>query len=93
MLSQSLIDKPIELLELINKSLKPKKTEKDKFGEVFTPMTMVNEMLDAFDSHYKEKHNNKSVFTEKNKTWFESSKWNGKLSNFYLHETHGWVER
>jgi site-specific DNA-methyltransferase (adenine-specific) len=43
---QSLIDNPKELLELITHSLKPKDIEKKQFGEVFTPMNLVNEMLD-----------------------------------------------
>ena len=43
---QSLIDNPKELLELINECLKPKTIEKKQFGEVFTPMKLVNEMLD-----------------------------------------------
>lgn len=43
---QSLIDNPKELLELINDCLKPKETEKKQFGEVFTPIKLVNEMLD-----------------------------------------------
>lgn len=43
---KSLIDNPKELLELINSCLKPKDIEKKKFGEVFTPMNLVNEMLD-----------------------------------------------
>ena len=43
---QSLIDNPKELLELITECLKPKDIEKKQFGEVFTPMTLVNEMLD-----------------------------------------------
>jgi len=43
---QSLIDKPKELLELINDCLKPKEVEKKENGEVFTPMKLVNEMLD-----------------------------------------------
>jgi len=43
---KSLIDNPKELLELINDCLKPKDIEKKKFGEVFTPMKLVNEMLD-----------------------------------------------
>ena len=42
----SLIDNPKELLELINDCLKPKDIEKKQFGEVFTPMILVNEMLD-----------------------------------------------
>ena len=43
---KSLIDEPQKLLELINDCLKPKEIEKKKFGEVFTPMTLINEMLD-----------------------------------------------
>lgn len=43
---KSLIDKPDELLEFIESCLKPKEVEKKKFGEVFTPMKIVNEMLD-----------------------------------------------
>ncbi len=43
---ESLIDKPQELLEFINQSLKPKEVEKKKYGEVFTPMKLVNDMLD-----------------------------------------------
>ena len=43
---ESLIDKPQELLEYIEQHLKPKHIEKKQFGEVFTPMSLVNEMLD-----------------------------------------------
>ena len=43
---KSLIDRPNELLEFIESCLKPKEVEKKKFGEVFTPMKLVNEMLD-----------------------------------------------
>jgi hypothetical protein len=43
---QSLIDNPKELLKLINDCLKPKDIEKKQFGEVFTPIKLVNDMLD-----------------------------------------------
>ena len=43
---QSLIDKPKELLEFINDCLKPKDVEKKKYGEVFTPIPLINGMLD-----------------------------------------------
>lgn len=43
---KSLIDKPKDLLELIDSCLKPKQIEKKKFGEVFTPMELVNKILD-----------------------------------------------
>jgi len=44
---QSLIDKPEELLQYINDCLKPKQIEKKKYGEVFTPILLINEMLDT----------------------------------------------
>lgn len=59
---QSLIDRPKELLELINECLKPKQVEKKKFGEVFTPMKLVNEMLDKLP---------KEVWTNKKLKWFD----------------------
>jgi hypothetical protein len=67
---QSLIDNPKELLELIDSCLKPKKLEKDQFGEVFTPMYLINEMLDNLDKHYI-KENLRSIFTEKDIKWFD----------------------
>ena len=67
---QSLIDNPKELLELINECLKPKLKEKQENGEVFTPMSEVNEELDKLDEYYI-KVNNKSIFTEKNFKWFD----------------------
>lgn len=65
---QSLIDKPKELLELIDSCLKPKQKEKQENGEVFTPMELVFEMLDNLDKHYIKK-NGKSIFTEKEFKW------------------------
>lgn len=59
---QSLIDRPKELLELINECLKPKEVEKKEFGEVFTPMYLVNEMLDKLP---------KEVWTNKDLKWFD----------------------
>ena len=59
---KSLIDKPKELLELINECLKPKEIEKKKFGEVFTPIKLVNEMLDKLP---------KEVWENKNLKWLD----------------------
>jgi hypothetical protein len=59
---QSLIDNPKELLELIAECLKPKDIEKKQFGEVFTPMTLVNEMLDKLPIE---------VWTNKNLKWLD----------------------
>ena len=43
---ESLIDNPQKLYKYISECLKPKAIEKTQFGEVFTPMSLVNEMLD-----------------------------------------------
>ena len=61
---QSLIDNPKELLELIKKCLKPKEIEKKQFGEVFTPMILVNEMLDKLPIE---------VWKNKNLKWLDPS--------------------
>ena len=67
---QSLIDKPKELLELIDSCLKPKQKEKQENGEVFTPMCLVFEMLDNLDKHYSKEHG-RSIFTEPSFKWFD----------------------
>ena len=59
---QSLIDNPKELLELINDCLKPKYIEKKVNGEVFTPMILVNEMLDKLP---------KEIWKDKNLKWLD----------------------
>jgi hypothetical protein len=59
---QSLIDNPKELLELINDCLKPKEVEKKENGEVFTPMTLVSEMLDKLP---------KDIWKNKNLKWLD----------------------
>jgi hypothetical protein len=58
----SLIDRPQQLLEFIDNSLKPKEIEKKKFGEVFTPMSLCNQMLDKLP---------KSVWSNPDLTWFD----------------------
>lgn len=68
---KSLIDKPKELLEFIAERLKPKETEKKKFGEVFTPMKLVFEMIDKLYEYYKKNNNGKSIFSNKNLKWFD----------------------
>ena len=75
---KSLIDKPKELLEFIADRLKPKQKEKKEFGEVFTPMKLVSEMLDKLDEYYM-KENKVSIFTNKELKWFDPA--NG-MGNF-----------
>ena len=77
---QNLIDKPTELLEYINECLKPKTEEKKQFGEVFTPMKLVNEMLDKLDECYMKEHN-KSIFEIRDFKWFDPA--NG-MGNFLI---------
>ena len=69
---QSLIDKPTELLNFINDSLKPKDVEKKKYGEVFSPMHLVNEMLDTLPAH---------VWKDPNLKWLDPA--NG-MGNFVI---------
>ena len=70
---QSLIYSPKELLELINDCLKPKKIEKKKFGEVFTPMIFINnDMLGDLEAYYKEKYN-KNIFEDETLKWGDTS--------------------
>lgn len=59
---KSLIDSPKQLLELIDACLKPKEIEKQKFGEVFTPIKLVNEMLDKLP---------KEVWENEKFKWFD----------------------
>ena len=61
-MTQSLIDRPKELLELINDCLKPKDVEKKENGEVFTPMYLINEMLDKLPNE---------IWTKKTLKWFD----------------------
>jgi site-specific DNA-methyltransferase (adenine-specific) len=54
---QSLIDRPKELLELINECLKPKTVEKKTFGEVFTPIDFINDKhLRDLETNWKKKY-------------------------------------
>lgn len=46
----NLIDDKHGMLEYINECLVPKKEEKDKFGEVFTPVKAIKEVLDDLDA-------------------------------------------
>ena len=70
---QSLIDNPKELLELINKCLKPKQIEKQKFGEVFTPMSFINnDMLGDLEAYYKEKYN-KNIYEDETLKWGDTT--------------------
>jgi len=66
------INEPDKLLEFINGELKPKEKEKKENGEVFTPLSLVNEMLNKLDESYIKEHS-KSIFTEDGFKWFDPS--------------------
>jgi len=64
------INEPDKLLEFINGELKPKEKEKKENGEVFTPLPLVNEMMDKLDEAYIKEHG-KSIFTEDRLKWLD----------------------
>jgi hypothetical protein len=64
------IHEPDKLLNFINGELKPKEKEKKENGEVFTPLSLVNEMLDKLDEAYTKEHG-KSIFTEVGLKWLD----------------------
>jgi hypothetical protein len=64
------INEPEKLIEFINGELTPKKKEKKENGEVFTPLQLVNEMLDKLDESYK-KESGVSIFSEQSFKWFD----------------------
>jgi len=66
------IKEPVKLLEFIKGELKPKENKKKETGEVFTPLSEVNEMLDKLDEAYTKKHG-RSIFTEVHFRWFDPS--------------------
>jgi hypothetical protein len=76
---QSLIDKPKELLELIDSCLKPKHSEKKMFGEVFTPPSLIYQKYEALDLNHIKLHK-KSVFSEKKFKWLDNSSGMGNYS-------------
>ena len=76
---QSLIDKPKELLELIDVCLKPKQSEKKMFGEVFTPPSLIYQKYEALDVNHIKLYG-KSIFTEKNFKWLDNSSGMGNYS-------------
>jgi hypothetical protein len=64
------IHEPDKLMKRIDDSLRPNKEDKDKNGEVFTPLYLVNDMLDNLDESYKI-INGKSIFTEQSFKWLD----------------------
>jgi len=68
---QSLLDRPKELLELINDCLKPKTIEKKTFGEVFTPMNFINDkMLKDIEDYWETKYK-KNIWEDKTLIFYD----------------------
>jgi hypothetical protein len=64
------IDEPNKLYEYIHSKLKPNIETKTRYGEVFTPLSIVDEMLTNLDDAYKKEHNI-SIFSNKMFKWFD----------------------
>ncbi len=64
------INEPDKLLEFINGELKPKEKEKKEHGEVFTTLSLVNDMFDKLDEEYTKEYG-KSIFSEPNFKWLD----------------------
>lgn len=64
------IHEPGELLEYINKNIKPKEQERKENGEVFTPLWLVKQMLDELDKAYIKEHG-RSIFSEIDFKWLD----------------------
>ena len=63
-----MIDNKFELYEFINNNIKPKQKEKQVYGEVFTPLNIIEELFENLDKKYREINNN-SIFEEVNFKW------------------------
>ncbi len=59
-----MLETPSEVFKLLNESLKPKPVEKKKFGEVFTCIELVAEMLSKLPNH---------IWKDKNLRWLDPS--------------------
>lgn len=64
------IDEPTKLYEYISSKLKPNIEKKTRYGEVLTPLSMVEEMLSNLDDAYK-KEENISIFSNPKLKWFD----------------------
>ena len=65
------IHEPAALLNFINHELTPKEKEKKENGEVFTPIPVVEDMLNNLDDAYMKEHGGKSIFSEPQFKWLD----------------------
>jgi hypothetical protein len=66
------INESDHLLSFMNEQLKPKSKEKKENGEVFTPLSLVNEMMDKLDDCYYKQYK-RSIFAEKDFKWLDNA--------------------
>ena len=68
---RGLINKPYDMIDFVYSVLKPKEIEKKQYGEVYTPLTLVSEMIMKLEESYKEMNDGKSIFSNPNLKWFD----------------------
>jgi len=62
----------IDTLEIIPETIPVEMINKDKYGEVETPISVINEMLDRLDTEYQKKNVIvDTIFSNPNLRWFE----------------------
>lgn len=67
-----MLDNKEDIYLFIKNNLTPKKEEKNKFGEVFTPINLINDILDKLPAE---------VWTDKNLKWFDPC---AGIGNFFV---------
>lgn len=67
-------------INFINGELKPKEKERKENGEVFTPLSLINEMMDKLDEVYTRDHG-RSIFSEKDFKWLDNA---AGIGNFMI---------
>ena len=77
---KSLIDKPKELIEMINECLVPKDEEKKKYGEVFTPIAFINNNMLKDIEDYWLKTYGENIWTNDKLTWYDPAAGMGNYS-------------
>ena len=68
------INNPKELLEFLNANLKPTKEKKEKNGEVFTPIKLIEEMMDKLTDA------NPNIWSNPNLKWLDPAEGMGNFS-------------
>jgi hypothetical protein len=77
---KSLINEPQKLIQYVNAVMSPRNIEKKTYGEVFTPLKLVNEMLNRLDDVYIKTYKTR-IFSNPSLKWFDPA--NG-IGNFAI---------